>query len=88
MEQRKYGVGRSVAKGFMVFVEGGTLPKVLHKQYDSAFVEALRLSKLNPDRDCLLLEFHYRMRNGKRQETVAEVMTAPVVLARRKKQPK
>lgn len=60
----------------MVFVEDGTLPKVVHESFWSAKNEAIRLSRINPEKDVLLLEWHRRYRKGVRHESPVEIVKA------------
>lgn len=47
-------------KGFMIFVEGGTSPIVVHVNEKTALAEARRLSSTAPDREVLLLRITKR----------------------------
>ncbi len=47
-------------KGYLIFVEGGDAPTVVHENYQSALHEALRLSRMNKGREISLLQIHKR----------------------------
>lgn len=53
-----------MAKGFMIFVEGGDVPRVLHPDWAPAWAEAKRLSTNNPYKEVTLTEFHYTFLGG------------------------
>ena len=53
-----------MAKGFMIFLEGGEAPKKVHRTVDSAYREIHRISKLYPDRIVTLYHLAKRIKNG------------------------
>lgn len=52
-----------MAKGFMIFLEGGEPPKKVHPNVQGAYKEIYRLSKLYPDKTVTLYHVVKRVKN-------------------------
>lgn len=53
-----------MAKGFMIFLEGGASPKKVHAKVEGAYREIYRLSKLYPRNTVTLYHVVKRVRDG------------------------
>lgn len=52
-----------MAKGYMIFVEGGETPKVVHPTYDSAFWQMKQLAEKFPGKEVMLFGLQKRTVN-------------------------
>lgn len=50
-----------MAKGFMIFVEGGYSPKVVHRKINTAWQAMHRAAEANPGSEVMLLQLHKRI---------------------------
>ena len=49
-------------QAYMIFVEGGTSPTCKHPTFDDAYREVIRLSKMFPDKEIMVLKYKARYR--------------------------
>lgn len=66
---------KSMAKGYMVFVEGEASPKMVHPSHKSAFKELHRLADLHPEKEVMLLHLTDRFMRGVGQDKAVSVGT-------------
>lgn len=50
-----------MAKGYMIFIEDGDLPKIVHRTHRSALRELHRLANSNPGKKAYLMQLHDRI---------------------------
>jgi hypothetical protein len=52
-----------MAKGYMIFVEGGECPQVVHAEFDAALWQMRSLAEKFPGKQVLLFQLHKRCVN-------------------------
>lgn len=56
-----------MTKGYLIFVEGGDAPTVVHETFPAALHETLRLSRINKGREVQLLQIHKRFLTAEKE---------------------
>lgn len=66
-------------KGYLIFVEGGHTPNVVHGSLDQAFKVGYELAKRNPDKAVMLLQMVKRIKAEPDGEVVSLGSHSPLI---------